>query len=207
MSIECCIYCGAEGESTRDHVPPRCLFSKPRPSNLVTVPCCSACNSEYAKQDEYFRIAITTGINPERFPKENADSLRAIAGLARPASLGFAKHLLQGYDRETASLTFEVRRIEIVLHRIVCGLFFHHRNVPLPKPVGFAFWLINDSLKPHQEGRERLERLNGKMTTIGPGVFRYALEPFDPPDPFGTVWLMRFYDHHSFFCVTALVDQ
>jgi hypothetical protein len=80
-----CVYCGEQRELTRDHVPPRCLFSKPRPSDLITVPCCAHCNGDFQKHDEYFRIAITTGIDLEKFPKENADSIRALKNLAQPA--------------------------------------------------------------------------------------------------------------------------
>src|ERR1700676_4159588 len=65
-----CIYCGETRQLTSDHVPPRCLFSKPRPP-LVTVPCCLDCNREFGKYDEYFRLAITTGINREAFPNES----------------------------------------------------------------------------------------------------------------------------------------
>src|SRR5271168_5407862 len=91
MSSGVCIYCGDARELTRDHVPPRCLFSKPRPNDLVTVPCCVACNRALSRHDEYFRIAMTTGIDREKFPKENAYSVRAINNLIRPASQGFAR--------------------------------------------------------------------------------------------------------------------
>lgn len=91
-----CLYCGELRELTSDHVPPRCLFSKPRPA-LVTVPCCRDCNREFGKYDEYFRLAITTGIDRQAFPKENADSVRAINNLTRPESQGFARRMLKDY--------------------------------------------------------------------------------------------------------------
>src|SRR5713101_9098895 len=93
-----CAYCGKRRELTRDHVPPSCLFSKPRPSDLITVPCCGPCNGELSKHDEYFRIAITTGIDAIRFPKENLNSVRAINNLTRPSSQRFARMLLQSYE-------------------------------------------------------------------------------------------------------------
>jgi|SRR5271169_234198 len=198
-----CVYCGELRELTRDHVPPRCLFSKPRPPDLVTVPCCDTCNRALSKHDEYFRIAVTTGIDREKFPKENADSVRAINSLARPASRGFARLLLQNYKSNPSRLRFDAQRIEIVLYRITRGLFYHHREARLPEEIGFEFRLVDASLKTNSDGRERLNRLGANLTTIGQGVFRYAFEPFEQPDPFGTVWLMRFYDHKTFFCVTA----
>lgn len=56
-----CIYCGKTAEDV-DHVPPKCLFQKPRPSGLVKVPCCKKCNRRFGIDDEYFRdsLALST---------------------------------------------------------------------------------------------------------------------------------------------------
>jgi 5-methylcytosine-specific restriction endonuclease McrA len=54
-----CIYCGAAEDLTVDHVPPKNLFPKPRPSDLITVPACRTCNKSYERDDDYFRLAMT----------------------------------------------------------------------------------------------------------------------------------------------------
>jgi len=68
MTNQQCIYCGKNEATTRDHVPPKSFFAKPRPSNLITVPSCNSCNSEYGKDDERIRNLIisidTTEIHP-----------------------------------------------------------------------------------------------------------------------------------------------
>jgi hypothetical protein len=203
MDLGVCVYCGEARELTRDHVPPRCLFSKPRPHDLITVPCCETCNREFSKHDEYFRLAIVAGIDKEKFPKENADSVRAINSLIRPASHGFARLMLQNYDRNSSGLTVDRLRIEIVLYRIARGLFYHHKAERMPGTIAFVFRSVDSSLRTNSDGREIIDRLDGNMITIGDGIFRYAFEPFEPPDPFGTAWLMRFYDHRTFLCITA----
>ena len=50
---------------TRDHVPPEGLFCDPKPSNLVTVPCCYECNNSHSAADEQFRAltALQLGAN------------------------------------------------------------------------------------------------------------------------------------------------
>jgi hypothetical protein len=146
---------------------------------------------------------MTTGIDREKFSKESADSVRAINRLARPASRGFARSFLEKYEPQSARITFDVQRIEIALYRITRGLFFHHKNVRISGNIGFEFHEVTDKLKTSSEGRERIDRLASSLKTIGPGTFRYAFEPFFRPDPFGTIWLMRFYDHKTFFCITA----
>src|SRR5271169_6826938 len=55
-----CYLCGALA-TTRDHIPPLGLFPEPRPSNLVTVPACLACNRGRSLDDEYFRLMVTAG--------------------------------------------------------------------------------------------------------------------------------------------------
>jgi hypothetical protein len=197
-----CVYCGELRELTSDHVPPRCLFSKPRPS-LVTVPCCQVCNREFGKYDEYFRLAITTGIDREAFPRENADSVRAINNLNRAESQGFALRMLRDYLPNPGRLKIDKERIKVVLYRITRGLFFHHRQVRMAEPIAFTFRMVNEDLKINESGLQCINRLRENMATIGSGVFRYGFESFLQPDPFGTAWLMQFYDHKSFFCVTA----
>src|SRR5688500_18167485 len=62
-STDKCYLCGATENLTRDHIPPKGLFPKPRPSNLYTVPCCYSCNNGAAKEDEYLRVAASSLIN------------------------------------------------------------------------------------------------------------------------------------------------
>lgn len=61
-----CYLCGVvvdEKSKTRDHVPPKGLFLKPLPSNLITVPCCEGCNNGKSNEEEFFRLIATIGLN------------------------------------------------------------------------------------------------------------------------------------------------
>jgi hypothetical protein len=58
-----CFLCGATDNLTRDHIPPKGLFPKPRPSNLYTAPCCGPCNNGASQEDEYLRMAASSLIN------------------------------------------------------------------------------------------------------------------------------------------------
>src|SRR5207302_114049 len=55
--------CDSKSDLTRDHVPPKNLFRKPLPSNLITVSCCKSCNAIYSKAEEQLRIFVSAGIN------------------------------------------------------------------------------------------------------------------------------------------------
>lgn len=62
-----CYLCGSSDRLTKEHVPARGLFPKPRPSNLRTIPCCEICNNSASQDDEYFRLAVSAPINRNVF--------------------------------------------------------------------------------------------------------------------------------------------
>ena len=57
---ELCYACLLATPDTSDHVPPRSFFPPPRPSNLITVPCCFSCNNGNSKEDDYARFILTS---------------------------------------------------------------------------------------------------------------------------------------------------
>jgi hypothetical protein len=73
---ERCFLCGIlgqetpEGELTDDHIPPKNIFKKPRPSNLITARSCRECNHSYRQDEEYFRIAVCGSYNADAAGKE-----------------------------------------------------------------------------------------------------------------------------------------
>jgi hypothetical protein len=62
-SNDTCYLCGSREQLTRDHIPPKGLFPKPRPTNLETISCCFPCNNGAAKDVEYFRLATSSLMN------------------------------------------------------------------------------------------------------------------------------------------------
>jgi hypothetical protein len=72
-----------------DHVPPKNLFGKPRPSTLVTVPSCLECNRGASGDDEYFRtmVALRQDVNDTDARFARAAVIRS---LARPQARGLS---------------------------------------------------------------------------------------------------------------------
>jgi hypothetical protein len=58
-----CYICRRRVAETRDHIPPKSLFPKPRPSDLITAPCCFLCNNRNSRSDEYFRLMMASSLN------------------------------------------------------------------------------------------------------------------------------------------------
>ena len=82
-----CVYCGSQQKLTRDHIPPKNLFAKPLPSNLVTVPCCRRCNESASKDDEYFRFIITRD-DAGGHPEARKILPAVLKSLQRPQAMG-----------------------------------------------------------------------------------------------------------------------
>lgn len=94
-----CVYCGIEEpeirDRTRDHIPPRNLFPEPRPSDLITVPCCRQCNNSASKDDEYFRSMLAMRNDAGEHPEAQKILPVVFRSLRRPQGSGFTKKLLQ----------------------------------------------------------------------------------------------------------------
>jgi hypothetical protein len=59
-----CYLCGKTEEElgeklTKDHVIPNGFFPKPKPPNLLTLPCCLSCQKEYRMDEEYVRNSLS----------------------------------------------------------------------------------------------------------------------------------------------------
>jgi hypothetical protein len=76
--MKLCIYCQKNEATTVDHVPPKAMFPKPRPANLITVPCCDPCNKSFKNDDEYFLI-----MSLEWTAAETSDGSQIAAGRRR----------------------------------------------------------------------------------------------------------------------------
>src|SRR5438128_1593826 len=93
--IGLCSYCGQLGPITYDHVPAACIYSKPRPSNLITVPSCDPCNGGKKKDEEYFRAVI---VSVTSHPTALALNERITSKFNKGEGLGFQETLLSQLD-------------------------------------------------------------------------------------------------------------
>lgn len=131
-----CVLCGIRGATTSDHVPPKAIFPKPRPNDLVTVPSCFNCNNKGSKYDEEFRVFLSLQLGMETHTTQRLwknEALRTIhhnrrlqqrlvkkswiANLRTPAGIYLGKRRV---------VAMPVRPHNSVLDRTVRGLYFHH---------------------------------------------------------------------------------
>src|SRR4030095_13901848 len=129
-----CVYCGG-GAETKDHAPPRCLLRRPLPSNLITLPSCTACNSGFSFAENVVKTVLTlTSGHPELAAERQPDG-RVHRALARDAKL---RSIVEGSRRPDGN--FELagemgEYFERVFRKTAQGLFFglYDRVIPSKK--------------------------------------------------------------------------
>ena len=138
-----CAFCGIVKPITRDRVPPKNLFPKPRSSKLITVPSCEDCRIGWSDDDEYFRLhAISSTAagktSAQKIARKFEDSL------GKPNKVGYKRMLLASlcevpvyssggiYLGHSDAVKDDDKRIRRVMRRIVSGLFYHERGKRLP---------------------------------------------------------------------------
>jgi hypothetical protein len=189
-----CIYCSGRGfVPTKDHVPPKCLFPKPRP-RLITVPACPTCNQSFKLDDEYFRLMlagehayrdpVATKLWTERVMPHTGVGLRmSLLSQARPCNIRTPGGL---YIGKAIQIGFDSSRIKRVVERIATGLLWHHYQQKVISEAIIETHFMPD-LVP------LLELLTStNLANIGDTVFRYRYgRASDAPDT--SIWGFQFY--------------
>jgi hypothetical protein len=204
MDNKQCFLCGSKRNLTREHIPPKGLFPQPRPSNLITVPCCAECNHANHQADECFRIFVSGAFNRNKEGEhiwENKVLARTIRnGRQRP----FVRKMIRSMiptGRQTpfgiidaAFVTVPQAEIKPTVIRIAKGLLFRHFSEVPRNDLRFDVLQI-DQL-----------RLNEIIPVItmplryaerGKGVFRYWGDVV-PHAPDAGMWVLLFYDAVAF---------
>lgn len=142
-----CTYCNSLA-NTKDHVPPKLIFPKPRP-RLITVPACSICNHQASKDDEYFRLVSVL----EEKSGEHTSAVGIQGSVLRSLERSEAKGLKTSFQQQInyfdivteagiylgTSLGYEVDRSRLnrVIQRVTRGIFLHTfgRRLPIEAKV------------------------------------------------------------------------
>lgn len=205
-----CVYCGARGPITVDHVPPRSFYPKVAPKNLMTVPSCAKCNCEFARDDDYVRLVLTTTEgamgNPARdelIPAvkrfaERQQSKRVLKSLYDSLESGYYPNPM-GIFMRREHFVVDGERLDRFAKRVIKALFYREKGHRLPE--GYAINAIHHRRMDaviRQSGSDAdfwmfiIAKLNEKSLRKAWGeVFGYSWVQ-SPNDPDATWWLLDF---------------
>jgi hypothetical protein len=200
MTKQLCAICGVREAVTKDHVPPRGIFVKPRPSNLIKVPACFTCNNDASDLDEQFRVYLGLHVGGSGGPGEKLFKEEALRTLKHNKNL--QRKILRGiepvnlatpggiiYDRGyRVRWNSEVH--DKVVERTIRGLYFHHYNRILGKQAHVKVqWLRRISA----EMAEMVEGWGIYSFGRGEVAYRYGRAEESSLD---SVWVFQFYGAH-----------
>lgn len=133
--VKCAICCTCDAVSM-DHVPPRNIFPKPWPADLITVPACDECNSGSSPNDEEFRVGLSLMAGVETPATSALWKLGAMRTLAHNRRLHreIMSRLVKVEVRSDAGIYLGTedavlvpkQAIHAVLVRTIRGLYYHH---------------------------------------------------------------------------------
>lgn len=216
-----CVYCGTNA-GTDDHVPPKNLFPKPRPSNLVTVRSCDNCNCGAKKDDEYFRdiLVFREDVGETEAGAKLWETVKR--SLRRPEARRFRSSLAESMFDDfaespgrvtvgtAAKIEFDADRMKRVLERTVKGLYFKHLGNPMPASDKLVVYFEQHFDMFPDAVSEMLGEIVTYVTmqprhTIGDDIFEYCYAPV-ADHPSSSAWAMRFYSSVYFLAINVPGD-
>jgi len=212
-SEKSCIYCGSGEDMTVDHIPPKALFPEPRPSNMLTVPCCYKCNESFSKDDEYFRTVLVS--HASVYPDSNVQAVneKLLRSMSRPEAAAMTSSIRKSlnvvdvisrggiYLGRSPAMKITANRINRVADRIARGIFYIIHDYPVPKKceVKCSFKFKDTAAFSFPDGFiAQYKGLWKQPETIGENVFNYSYV-LCVDDPNIMLFLYWFYDN-LWFC-------
>jgi hypothetical protein len=186
-------------ETSREHVPPKCLFPTTEDAgrdlrrNLITVPSCDVHNSQKSKDDEFLRAVITMSsahVSDVGRAQFFGKLIRAIK--RRPTTYGrFFEDTRAPLSGNRRALQLDRKRFNKCIDHIARALLFHHHSVKWVRHIAVAspaFYsqVSGGEMVPHPLSNKavevtqnllRYEPIRGE----NPDVFKYRFQ-YDPSD-------------------------
>lgn len=197
--MEVCAICGINEATTRDHVPPKGIFPKPRPENLITVPACSNCNNGASDLDDLFKVYLSMHAAGE------SDIARRLFTEKTAKTLERNKSLLARITEESKELQIEddngdlVTRTGVlwnskahdaVIERTIRGLYFYHTGNVVPSDTVLKVQWLHGMPEDIESKIELFSEV-----TIGEDQVIYKYLIYDG-DLRYSLWLFEFYGAH-----------
>ena len=218
-----CVFCGNMRELTKDHIPPKTIFPKPRPNNLITVPSCYECNDSAKKDDEYFGVMMAMQDTNGRHSSSSKLLPKIFDGLRHEKAKGFKQKVFQNFRVQnvvTESGIFlgehpifeeEAAPIVRVIERTCKGLFYFEKNKHYPSDYSIKVCFGNSLTDGGIKAQNILVKSAQAAFTaipkeIGNGEFKYWLR-FTYDDENAFVAIFEVFKSHYFLCYSIPKDR
>lgn len=211
-----CAYCGRISRIHMDHVPPKALFAKPLPRQLITVPACFDCNNGASRDDDYFVTRMALEQDAYGHPRARAQADALFRNLTRRKAAGFRRAFLDSLTDIDAytpggifvgrrrELTVDSERIIRTVTRCAYGLYRHHFSRRIPNDRKVRAWALYAQSPAELDSIAYLISAveQADLHEIGEGAFRYKIRLAMDESDCGAM-LMQFYCAKQFMVAIA----
>lgn len=204
--METCYMCHRE-ETSREHVPPKCLFPEQKDvghskyrKNLITVPSCDLHNSKKSKDDEFLMISIAgivgnNSIGYEHYAGKVTRALKRTSfTLLSKVFLARAQTKIKFNDNKFLNVivgTPDIDRLRLCFEHIAYGIYRHHfgkRFIGKVKTI-LGFLVSTDknpqNFKKFVKHKFSIELKNKELLGENPDVFYYQFTDIDENGVYG----------------------
>jgi hypothetical protein len=202
-------YSGKPGERwpadafSPDHVPPEGLFLKPRPDNLIEVPCCFECNNKHSGFDERLRIIASMPFDRNEVGQRILDEKVVGSTFAQNRQMKFVEKLAISIRSVTerpelfrVGKGIDSQEFKDGMIRITKGLLFAlHPALDYHKST-FTALVIRQQPTERQIG-VMAELMRGQFLERGQGVFQCWRRVDELRK--GGAWMLVFYECYGYF--------
>jgi len=202
MTKNLCCFCGIRPATTKDHIPPKCIFPLPRPVDIITVPACKECNESTSAVDEEFRVFVNLFVGKKTPETERLWEYQTLSTVEKNIRLlNKAKSAFQpGYI--TSKHGIIISEVELVVwddsmnqvvDKIIRGLYFFHFGEILADRVDIAVKQVHIVTMDNNERVklcECVKPLQSNYVADGQFIYRYARAN---DSPLSSVWLLIFH--------------
>ncbi len=217
-----CIYCNQENSIIEEHhVPPKGLFPKPRPDNLIKVPACKSCHEKTKLDDQYFDMIIKARRDVSEHPEIIKQKAKINRSYKRIRAWKFVTTVFKNmepidvYSKNGIflgpgfTIEADLERIYNVIKRTIRGLYYKHQEgVILPLNYIVRCIMPGDN-KLNENDKTLVRYLKGLIKFLQMeesykqgNVFEYKYF-ITPEDEFQSIWLLKFYNSVIFFATTS----
>lgn len=205
-----CVICDVKPTDTDDHIPPKCLFALRDRKNLLKLPTCLDCNNHSSKDDEYLRAALISRADVEENLSTNEIRNALIRSLSDSKQQGFQKLYANAigvkrvltpaglYLGNHPVFSVDYGRLEKVLSKVICGLYYYHTKNILKKEYSIKIIAEDDLNLQTQSFKDFIKSKilfyidQTILYEIGKNTFHYKYL-LTRENKFAGAWILRFY--------------
>lgn len=207
-----CIYCGRKALTTRDHVPPKCIFPKSSRQGLrlITVPACKKCNCVKfgQKMDEKFKDYLNWRCNDKG--NTHLQKFRKSCNKTLSNNKKLKNEVAEKLEKTPHGLVINIKSKDVILaermiKRMIRAMFYHVKNRAIAKSVVIEVSADVAKINQHMDLFKNI-KVTPTNINVDKNIFYANYQMLSKNNNF-SLWEFCFYNSYKMWGVTYIKDH